>query len=213
MEIRWKGNYWKVSFRQKWRNLLKFVLYITNEHQRRTAHMVLDVEWMRTCSLLAYLSCSLGQETAKRQLRSSSPVPFVTTIQTTLPGLGSGCLSVEFARSRPPHRHSGPTFGFKGARWNKFRVFVADCLLSLIEGRGVFAARFPPLESGQGLRFLRSSWPSPLGRGSAGEEAVFAVGDRRRAHSEAHRSETYRFEYVEATKRVSSVISGATTET
>jgi len=84
---------------------------------------------------------------------------------------------------------------------------------SLIEGRGVFAARFPPLESGQGLRFLRLSWPSLLGRGSAGKEAVFAVGDRQRPRSEAHRSETHRFAYVEASKRAFSVISGATAET
>jgi len=42
-------------------------------------------------------------------------------------------------------------FSFKRARWNEFWVFVNNCLLSLIEGRGVYAALLPSLESGQGL--------------------------------------------------------------
>jgi len=45
------------------------------------------------------------------------------------------------------------------------------------------------------------------------EETELAVRDRRRARSEAHRSETYHLAYVEASRKASSVISRAKAET
>jgi len=111
-----------------------------------------------------------------------------------------------------PIRHSNtraPAFNYKKAHWDEFEKFIS---------------KHPPIEEMQNIHCAARSFSSlllnaaktsvPFGRLGRppkawwSKEAESAVWDRRRARSEAHR-----LAYVEVSRKSSSVISWAKTET
>jgi len=151
---------------------------------------------MRASSYLVYLPSCLGQETTKQQLRSSSQAAICYYQSNHLPGwalVASPATSL-FVLFRSAALALGPRpsvsmgvleriLGLR--RWSLSSIREGtECLL---RGWLIFLT---PLKSGQGLRFLRSSWTLPWGvvcrRG-----VRLAVGDKRSARSEARCSETH----------------------
>ena len=137
----------------------------------------------------------------------------------TLPGLGSDHLPIEIVLSLSPVRHPNtrpPKFNYKKASWNVYQSYIAEHLPSLdVDALNIHqAARSFSLFL---VEAAKASIPfGRLGRSPKAwwsQEAESAVRERRRARSEAHRSEAHRLRYIDASRRAPSVISRAKSAT
>ena len=137
----------------------------------------------------------------------------------TLPGLGSDHLPIEIVLPLSPVHHPNtrpPKFNYKKAGWDVYQSYIAEHLPSLdVDAVNIHqAARFfslliveaakASIPFGRLGRFPKAWWS---------QEAESAVRERRRARSEAHRSESHRLRYIDASRRASSVISRAKSAT
>ena len=137
----------------------------------------------------------------------------------TLPGLGSDYLPIEIVLPLSPVRHPNtrpPKFNYKKASWDIYQSYIAEHLPSL---------DFDALNIHQAahsfslfiVEAAKASVPfGRLGRSPKAwwsQEAESAVRERRRARSVAHRSESHRLRYIDASRRASSVISRAKSAT
>ena len=137
----------------------------------------------------------------------------------TLPGLGSDHLPIEIVLSLSPVRHPNtrpPKFNYKKTSWDVYQSYIAEHLPSL---------DFDALNIHQAAHsfslFLVEAAKASIPFGRLGrspkawwsQEAESAVRERRRARSVAHRSESHRLRYIDASRRASSVISRAKSAT
>ena len=137
----------------------------------------------------------------------------------TLPGLGSDHLPIEIVLPLSPVRHPNtrpPKFNYKKASWDIYQSYIAEHFPSL---------DFDPLNIHQAAHsfslFLVEAAKASIPFGRLGrspkawwsQEAESAVRERRRARSVAHRSESHRLRYIDASCRASSVISRAKSAT
>ena len=129
----------------------------------------------------------------------------------TLPGLGSDHLPIEIVLPLSPVRHPNtrpPKFNYKKASWDVYQSYIAEHLPSLdfdtlnIHKAAHSFSLFLVEAAKASIPFGR------LGRSPKAwwsQEAQSAVQERRRARSVAHRSESYRLRYIDASRRASSV--------
>ena len=137
----------------------------------------------------------------------------------TLPGLGSDHLPIEIVLPLSPVRHPNtrpPKFNYKKASWDVYQSYIAEHLPSL----DVDALNFHQAVRSFYLLLVKAAKASiPFGRLGCSpkawwsQEAESAVRERRRACSVAHRSESHRLRYIDASRRASSVISRAKSAT
>ena len=137
----------------------------------------------------------------------------------TLPGLGSDHLPIEIVLPLSPVCHPNtrpPKFNYKKARWDVYQSYIAEHLPSL----NVDAVNIHQAARSFSLFLVEAAKASiPFGRLGLSpkawwsQEAESAVRERRRARSEAHRSEAHRLRYIDASSRASSVISRAKSTT
>ena len=136
-----------------------------------------------------------------------------------LPGLGLDHLPIEIVLPLSPVRRPSTRpsrFNCKGASWDICQSYIAEHLPTLDFGAlGVHQAAhsFSLFLVGA----AKASIPfGRLGRSPKAwwsQEAESAVRERRRARSVAHRSESHRLRYIDASRRASSVISRAKSAT
>ena len=137
----------------------------------------------------------------------------------TLPGLGSDHLPIEIVLPLSPVRHPNtrpPKFNYKKTSWDIYQSYIAEHLPSL---------DFDALNIHQAAHsfslFLVEAAKASIPFGRLGrspkawwsQEAESAVQERRRARFVAHRSESHRLRYIDASRRASSVISRAKSAT
>ena len=137
----------------------------------------------------------------------------------TLPGLGSDHLPIEIVLPLSPVRHPNtrpPKFNYKKANWDIYQSYIAEHLPSL---------DFDALNIHQAAHsfslFLVEAAKASIPFGHLGrspkawwsQEAKPAVREQRRPRFVAHRSESHRLRYIDASRRASSVISGAKSAT
>ena len=137
----------------------------------------------------------------------------------TLPGFGSNHLPIEIVPPLSPVRLPNtrpPKFNYKKASWDIYQSYIAEHLPSL---------DFDALNIHQAAHsfslFLVEAAKASIPFGHLGrspkawwsQEAESAVRERRRARSVAHRSESHRLRYIDASRRASSVISRAKSAT
>ena len=138
---------------------------------------------------------------------------------STLPGLGSDHLPIEIVLPLSPVRHPNtrpPKFNYNKASWDAYQSYIAEHLPSLdVDALNIHqAARSFSLFL---LKAAKASIPygylvrSPKAWWS--QETESAVRERQRARSVAHRSESHRLRYIDASRRASSVISSAKSAT
>ena len=131
----------------------------------------------------------------------------------TLPGLGSDHLPIEIVLPLSPVCHPNthpPRFKYKKARWDVYQSYINEHLPSLnVDAVNIYqTARSFPLflvEAAKASIPLGCLGRSPIAWWS--QEAESAVRERRKAGSEAHRSEAHRLRYIDVSRRASSVIS------
>ena len=136
----------------------------------------------------------------------------------TLPGLGSDHFPIEIVLSLSPVRHQTrpPKFNYKKAHWDVYQSYIAEHLPSLdVDALNIHQAAcsfslFLVEAAKASISFGRLA-RSPKAWWS--QEAESAVQERRRARSEAHRSEAHRLRYTDASRKASSVISTAKSAT
>ena len=137
----------------------------------------------------------------------------------TLPGLGSDHLPIEIVLPLSPVRHPNtrpPKFNYKKASWDIYQSYIAEHLPSLdFDALNIHQAAHSfslflveaakaSIPFGRLGRSLKAWWS---------QEAESAVREQRRARSVAHRSESHRLRYIDASRRASSVISRAKSAT
>ena len=137
----------------------------------------------------------------------------------TLPELGSDYLPIEIVLPLYPVRHPNtrhPKFNYKKARWDVYQ----SCIVEYLSSFDVGAVNIHQAARSFSLFLVEAAKASilfdRLGRPPKAwwsQEAESAVRERRRARSEAHRSEAHRFTYIDASRRASSVISRAKSAT
>ena len=113
-------------------------------------------------------------------------------------------------------QHSSPKFNYKKARWDVYQSYIVEQLSSV----DVDAVTIHQAARSFSLFLVETAKASiPFGRLGRSPKAWWsqeresAVRERRRARSEAHRSEAHRLRYIDASRRASSVISRAKSAT
>ena len=137
----------------------------------------------------------------------------------TLHGLGSDHLPIEIVLPFVPDRQPNtrpPKFNYKKTSWDIYQSYVAEHL----PGLDFDAINIHQAAHSSSLFLVESAKASiPFGRLGRSpkawwsQEAESAVRERRRARSVAHRSESHRLRYIDASCRASSVISRAKSAT